>query len=144
MTLGTDGARSALKELMFRREARLFWLNRKRNALPPLHQLNVHACVASLQVCWWKQETQRAQRSKKFDISIGIENFEREWHFRASHPPRPYFLVGKSRRRDWNFRARSKNSIGIKNFDRDQKFRSGSNVFDRWALWENQRRAWYV
>ena len=58
---------------------------------------------------------QRAQRSKTFEISIGIENFEREWNFRASHPPRPYFLWGN---RD----------VEIEIFERDQKFRSRSNI----------------
>ena len=57
------------------------------------------------------RSTQRAQRSKKFEISIEIENFDREWNFRASHPPRHYFLWGN---RD----------IEIKNFERDQKVRS--------------------
>ena len=28
-----------------------------------------------------------------------IENFEREWNFRASHPPRPYFFCGNSTHR---------------------------------------------
>ena len=46
-----------------------------------------------------QKHTQRAQRSKKIEISSEIQNFERECKFRASHPPRPYF-VGKSRRRD--------------------------------------------
>ena len=58
-------------------------------------------------MCW----PQRAQRSKKIEISIEIENFDREWNFRASHPPRPYFLWGN---RD----------IDIRIFERDQKFRS--------------------
>ena len=38
--------------------------------------------------------TQRAQRSKKIEISSKIENFERERNFRASRPPRPYSLWG--------------------------------------------------
>ena len=57
--------------------------------------------------------TQRAQRSKKFEISSEIENFERDWKFRASHPPRPYFLC-------WN------RDVEIEIFERDQKFRSRS------------------
>ena len=36
--------------------------------------------------------SQRAQRSKKIEVSSDIEDFEREWNFRASHPPRPYLL----------------------------------------------------
>ena len=59
--------------------------------------------------------TQRAQRSKKFEISSEIENFERDWNFRASHPPRPYFLWGN---RD----------VEIEILDRDQKFRSRSKI----------------
>ena len=31
---------------------------------------------------------------KKFEMSSEIEDFEREWNFRASHPPRPKFLWG--------------------------------------------------
>ena len=73
--------------------------------------------------------TQRAQRSKKFEISIEIENFDREWNFWASHPPRPFFC-GEIET------SRLKISSEIKNFDRDWKFRSRSNFFDRWALWE--------
>ena len=72
--------------------------------------------------------SQRAQRSKKFEISIEIENFDREWNFRASHPLRPYFC-GEIET------SRLKFSSEIKYFDRDWKFRSRSNVFDRWALW---------
>ena len=64
--------------------------------------------------CFPKEKHQRAQRSKKFEISGGIENFEREWKLRASHPPRPYFLWGN---RD----------VEIEIFARDQKFRSRSN-----------------
>ena len=66
--------------------------------------------------------TQRAQRSKKFEI------FERDWKFRSrlkisSEPPTAaLFFVGKSRRRDWNFRARLKISIEIENFERDWIF----------------------
>ena len=72
------------------------------------HQ-NIHVRISPL-----FHVSQRAQRSKKFEISIGIENFEREWNFRASHPPRPYFLWGN---RD----------VEIEIFERDQKFRSRSN-----------------
>ena len=79
-------------------------------------------------------QSQRAQRSKKFDISSEIENFERERNFRASRPPRPYFCGGIET-------SRLKCSSGIKNFDRDQKFRSRSNFFDRWALWDVERLA---
>ena len=56
-------------------------------------------------------ETQRAQWSKKFEISIEIENFDREWNFRASHPPRPFFFWGNQ-------------DIEIKIFERDQEIRS--------------------
>ena len=70
---------------------------------------------------------QRAQRSKKIEISIEIENFDREWNFRASHPPRPYFS-GEIET------SRLKFSSEIKNFDQDWKFRSRSIFFDRWAL----------
>ena len=65
---------------------------------------------------------QRAQRSKKFEISSEIANFEREWKFLASHPPRPYFFVGISRHRDLKIRSRLKLSIEIENFERDQFF----------------------
>ena len=71
----------------------------------------------------WLQSPQRAQRSKKFEISSEIENFEREWHFRASHPPRPYFLWGNRdveieifELKDQTFRSRLKISIEIKFF----------------------------
>ena len=80
-----------------------------------------------------RETSQRAQRSKKFEISIEIEDFDREWNFRASHPPRPYFC-GEIET------SRLKFSSEIKNFDRDWKFRSRSNVFDRWALWVLGRR----
>ena len=56
------------------------------------------------------------------EIASEMENFEREWNFRASHPPRPYFLWGKSRCRDWSFRARFKFSIEIDNSERDWIF----------------------
>ena len=72
--------------------------------------------------------TQRAQRSKKFEISSEIENFERERHFRASHPPRPYFCGEFDT-------SRLIFSSEIKNFDRDSNFRWGLNFFGRWALW---------
>ena len=65
---------------------------------------------------------------KKFEISSEIENFEREWNFRASHPPRPYFLWGN---RDVEIEIFERNE----NFDRDWKFRARFNFFDRWALW---------
>ena len=65
---------------------------------------------------------------KKIEISIEIENFDREWNFRASHPPRPYFCGEMET-------SRLKISSEIKNFDRDLKFRSRWNFFDRWALW---------
>ena len=42
----------------------------------------------------WGPLSQRAQRSNKFEVSSEIENFEREWNFRASHPLRPHFLWG--------------------------------------------------
>ena len=63
---------------------------------------------------------------KKFEISIEIENFDREWNFRASHPPRPYFLWGN---RD----------IEIQIFELDQKFRSRLKIsieinFFCWSL----------
>ena len=74
-----------------------------------------------------KHWSQRAQRSNKFEISSEIENFEREWNFRASHRG-PIFSGGgggkggKSRHRDWKFRARLKNSIEIESFERDWTF----------------------
>ena len=52
---------------------------------------------------------------KKIEISIEIENFDRDWKFRASHPPRPYFLWGG---------GGGNRDIEIKIFERDQKFRS--------------------
>ena len=55
--------------------------------------------------------TQRAQRSKNFELSSEIENFERECNFRASNPPRVYFL--------WGYR-----DVEIEIFERDSKFRS--------------------
>ena len=62
-------------------------------------------------------------QKKKFEISIEIENFDREWNFRASHPPRPYFLLWGNRdveikifERDQTFRSRLKISIEIKFF----------------------------
>ena len=42
--------------------------------------------------------------------------------FSSEPPTAALFLVGKSRHRDPNFRARSKISIEIENFDRDQIF----------------------
>ena len=57
------------------------------------------------------RKPQRAQRSNKFEISSEIENFERDWNFWASHPPRPYFL--------WGIRH-----VEIEIFERDQKSRS--------------------
>ena len=42
--------------------------------------------------------------------------------FSSEPPTAALFFVGKSRHRDQNFRARSKNSIEIENFDRDQIF----------------------
>ena len=64
---------------------------------------------------------QRAQRSKKFEISIEIENFDREWKFRASHQPRHYFLWEIETSRLKVSSLKIKNSIEIKNFDRDRK-----------------------
>ena len=42
--------------------------------------------------------------------------------FSSEPPTAALFFVGNSRRRDWNFRARSKISIEIENFERDQIF----------------------
>ena len=55
-------------------------------------------------------------------LTTGRWGKEHQRNFRSSHPPRPYFLVGKSRRRDWKFRARLKISIEIENFERDWIF----------------------
>ena len=69
----------------------------------------------------WKIKFPEGPKIKK------IGDFERDSKFRASHPPRPYFLWGNRDveieifDRDWNF-------------DRDWKFRSGLNFFGRWAL----------
>ena len=49
-----------------------------------------------------------------------LKNFDREWNFRASHPPRPYFFCGEIET------SRLKFSSVVKNFDRDWKFRSRS------------------
>ena len=68
--------------------------------------------------------TLRAQKLKKFKISLGIDNFKRDWIFQASHPTNPYFrLVGNSEDRDWNFQARLKFSNQIENFKRDCFFK---------------------
>ena len=74
--------------------------------------------------------TQRAQRSKKIEISSGIENIscEIEIFKRATH--RGPIFGGEIET------SRSKfSSLKIKNFDRDRKFRARLNFFDRWALW---------
>ena len=46
----------------------------------------------------WKHVCPEGPKIKKFEISSEIENFEREWNFRASHPPRPYVLWGNRSR----------------------------------------------
>ena len=68
-----------------------------------------------------RRSTQRAQRSRKFEISSEIEIFEWDWKFRASHPPRPYFC-GEFET------SRLKFSSGIKKFDIEN--------FERdWIFW---------
>ena len=68
----------------------------------------------------WERAPIKDQKNSRF--SMGIENFEREWNFRASHPPWLYFLWGNRDveieifERDQTFRSRSKISIRIKFF----------------------------
>ena len=58
----------------------------------------------------------------------GIEIFNRDWKFQASHPPNPYFSWGNSEGEDWKFQ------IEIENFERDWNFQSRLNFFNLWAL----------
>ena len=76
---------------------------------------NVAVGAKLLQSCRRVVPTQRAQRSKKFEISSEIENFKREWNFRESHPLRPHFC-GEIET------SRLKFSSEIKHFDRDWNF----------------------
>ena len=76
-------------------------------------------------VLWWKFRSRMKISSEpptaalffcgEFEISSEIENFEREWEFRASHRPRPYFC-GEFET------SRLKFSSEIKNFERDCNF----------------------
>ena len=65
------------------------------------------------------QNPEGRKKSKNIEISSEIEIFEREWNFRASHPPRPLFLWGirdvktENFKRDSNFRSRLKISSEI-------------------------------
>ena len=76
----------------------------------------------SLACNWRSQEVPRGpkdQKNSRFRSGLKISS-ENEIFERATH--RGPIFVGKSRRRDRNFRARSKISIETKNFDRDQTF----------------------
>ena len=68
-------------------------------------------------------EGPKDQKNSRFRARLKI--FEREWNFRASHPPQPYFC-GEFET------SRLKPSSEIRNFDRDWKLRARLNFFDCW------------
>ena len=76
------GSRISARGVFFRYFSWKFWVGPSRGSVAGRGVLKKSWC------------SQRAQRAKKFEISSEIKNFEREWNFRASHPPRPNFLCG--------------------------------------------------
>ena len=59
---------------------------------------------------------------KNSRLPSGIDIFNRDWKFQASHPPKSLFLWGILKVRDWKFQARLKFSIEIESFNRDWFF----------------------
>ena len=131
--------------------ARIANLNGQNGAIVIAESLaRVIAAIQIASACWWSYAAPqnieisphtpcvccaairiiplRAQRLKNSRSPSGIEIFNRDWNFQASHPPNPYVLWGILKVRDWKFQARLEFSIEIENSNRDWFF------FNLWAL----------
>ena len=66
--------------------------------------------------------SEKDPKGPKIEKIQDLEIFKRDWKFQASHPLNPFFFVGNSEGRDWNFQSRLKISSEIENFNRDWIF----------------------
>ena len=78
-----------------------------------------------------KKDREGPKDWKKSRSPSGIEIFNRDWNFQASHQPNPYFLWGILKVRDWKFQSRLIFSIEIENFNRDWFF----SIFGPLGIW---------